>query len=116
MSNVGTVDQTSPDGCTQGMNERNQSARLHRIIPVAFEARWREPLLIIQKHEVEMISGPADAIRYIRKRFCDHTSPLYSRALSICFASLRREADVDISRTFFLAAYEDHLLSHRASR
>lgn len=87
---------------------------MSEIIPVAFAARWSTPVNVVRKKRVEMITGPAGAIRHMRDNFQDKSGPSYWRAVNICFAALRREADADISRVFFLAAYEDELLkSHQ---
>lgn len=80
---------------------------MSEIIPVAFAARWRMPVCFVQKRKVKRISGPADAIRHMRDCFKDKSGPSYTRAVDICFAALRREADPDMARVFFLAACED---------
>lgn len=101
---------------TEAMEGRRRVSPPPKIIPVAFGARWREPVLLIRKHEVEVISGPADAIRYIRHQFLREGGPLCCRAIDICFASLRREADIDVSRVFFLAAHQEHFMTRNVSR
>ncbi|WP_408004489.1 DUF982 domain-containing protein [Pseudorhizobium endolithicum] len=88
---------------------------LSEILLVNFGARWNEPVHIVEKRKVESINGPADAIRHMRDKFRDKTGPAYSRAVNICYAALRREADPDISRVFFLTAYEDYLSKIRPS-
>jgi hypothetical protein len=79
------------------------------VIPVAFSARWSMPILIIQADRIERITGPADAIRHMRTYLSNKTDPLYRRAFNVCLAGLRREAELDTARSFFLAAYQDHL-------
>jgi hypothetical protein len=45
----------------------------------------------------------------MRTYFDEQSLPAYSRALDVCFAALRCETELDIARTFFLAAYEEEL-------
>jgi len=78
-----------------------------RVISVAFTARWGEPICFVQREEVTSIAGPADAIRHMRENFIKRTGPTYTRAVDVLFAALRREADLDIAKVFFLAACED---------
>lgn len=60
-----------------------------------------------------MITGPAGAIRHMRANFKDKSGPAYWRAVDVCYAALRLETDTDISRIFFLAAYEDEIAKSR---
>jgi hypothetical protein len=83
------------------------------VIPVLFGARWRIPVCLVQQKRVRHIFGPAEAIRYMRTCFNDQSSPAYSRAVEVCFAALRCEADPDVARSFFLAAYEGELEAQR---
>jgi hypothetical protein len=86
------------------------------IIPVAFAAQWSTPLHIIQKKSVMMIKGPAEALRYMKHHFAHKSGPAYFRAWNICLAAIRQETEPEISRVFFLIAYEDQLLSSAARR
>ena len=82
---------------------------MSEIIPVAFTARWQMPVCFVQKRKVKKIAGPAEAIRHMRDCFNDKSGPSYSRAISVCFAALRCEAEPDVARVFFLAACEDQV-------
>ena len=84
------------------------------ITMAAFGAGWTEPVHIVRKGKVERIAGPADALRHMRNQFNEKFGPAYCRALNICFAAIRFEVDVDISRDFFLRAYEDQIQRRRA--
>ncbi len=83
------------------------------VIPVLFGARWRMPVCLVLQKKVRKISGPAEAIRYMRTHFDVQSGPTYSRAVDICFSALRYEADPDVARSFFLAAYEGELEARR---
>jgi hypothetical protein len=80
------------------------------IIPVLFGARWHPPVCLVQKSNVREIRGPAEAVSFMRDNF-KTAGPTYSRAMSVCFAALKCEADCDTAKVFFLAAYESELQS-----
>ncbi|WP_117196372.1 DUF982 domain-containing protein [Rhizobium terrae] len=83
------------------------------IIPVSFGARWGKPVCLVREKRVRQISGPAEAIRYMRTYFNERCAPAYSRAINVCFAALRCETDPDIAKEFFLAAYQGELEARR---
>ena len=87
---------------------------LSEITLAAFGARWAQPVHIIRKGKIELVAGPADALRHMRNQFSEKYGPAYCKAVNICFAAIRFEVDVDISREFFLTAYEDQIQQRRA--
>ena len=81
---------------------------MSQIIPVLFHGRWHPPVNLVEKTRVRQITGPAEAVRYMRENFTV-TNPACSRAISVCCAALRLEADHETAKMFFLAAYESEI-------
>jgi len=86
---------------------QGEEGEMSGVIPVAFSAKWSPPVCLVQKNTVRWIRGPREAICCMRTEFADQTGPAFHRALDICFAALRREADLDVAKTFFVRAFED---------
>ncbi|AXV16465.1 hypothetical protein CYG48_12675 [Neorhizobium sp. SOG26] len=86
---------------------------MSNIVPVLFGARWYPPVNILDKKRVRQIRGPAEAVHYMRANF-KFAGPALSRAVSVCFAALRLEAESDTAKMFFLAAYESEIQARKS--
>lgn len=82
------------------------------IILVSFNLTWARPVYVGDAEKLDTtIKGPADAIRWMQRRFKFKHGAAYWRAQTLCHSALLQEVDPDFSRQPFFDAWleESHL-------
>ncbi|MFS8055713.1 DUF982 domain-containing protein [Rhizobium sp. BR 317] len=81
---------------------------MNSVIKIGFSLTWEKPVLI---HEgglcTRAISGPREALRYLKKDFDQRTGQLYWDAVFSCVTALRYRSAPSVARQYFLFACDN---------